>query len=186
MRRVARDIREQLYALAGVDRIELHGVQDERIFLETTNARLAEFGLTPLTLVSTLEDQNIILPGGRIDTGERHVVVEPTGYFETVEAIADVPIAVPEADSVVYLRDIATVSRGYVDPPERLAYFNGREAIILAVTMRTGENVLDFGPRVVEHARAIETTLPVGYRIGLATYQPEPVERAIDDVASSL
>jgi multidrug efflux pump len=88
--------------------------------------------------------------------------------------------------SVVYLRDIATVSRGYVDPPERLAYFNGREAIILALTMRPGENVLDFGPRIVERARAIETTLPVGYRIGLATYQPEPVERAIDDVASSL
>jgi multidrug efflux pump len=186
LRRTARDIREQLYAVDGVDRIELHGVREERYFLETTNARLAELGLSPRLLVATLEDQNIILPGGRIDTGRRHIVVETAGYFDTQADIGDVPIAVPETGQVIFLRDIVTVRHGYVDPPERLAYFDGQEAVVLAVTMRPGQNVMDFGPRLVERARDIEAGLPVGYRIELATYQPQQVEQAIADVTSSL
>lgn len=186
LRRTARAIREQLYALDGVDRIELHGVREERYFLETTNARLAEFGISPMDLVATLQDQNIISPGGRIDTGRRHIIVETTGYFATRAEIGEVPIAVSDTGQVVFLRDIVTVRHGYVDPPERLAYFDGEEAVVLAVTMRPGQNVMAFGPRLAERARQIEAGLPLGYRIDLATFQPEPVEQAIADVTASL
>ena len=186
MRRTARDIREQLYRVEGVERIEMHGVRQERIYLETTDARLAQFDVPPLAIIATLQDQNIILPGGEIEADPMRIVVQPTGYFESIDEIANLEIAVPGVAGVVLLRDLADVRLAPAEPPERVAYFNGREAIVLAVTMLPGENVLNFGPRLMERARAIERTLPDGFAIGLATYQPEPVERAIDDVTSSL
>ncbi|WP_299615284.1 efflux RND transporter permease subunit [Pelagibius sp.] len=84
MRKVARDIRDELYAVEGIRRVELHGVQRERIFLETTNARLARYGLSPDDLVATLEAQNIILPGGRVEIGGYGVVIEPSGNFDSI------------------------------------------------------------------------------------------------------
>ena len=88
MRKVARDIRDDLYALDGIRRVELHGVQQERIFLETTNARLARYGISPDDLIATLEQQNIILPGGKVEVGGYDIVIEPSGNFASVADIA--------------------------------------------------------------------------------------------------
>ncbi len=186
MRQAARDLRERLYAVRGVDRIELHGVRREHIYLEASNARLAEFELTPQAIITALREQNVIQPGGHIDAERRRIVVQPLGHLQSLDAIRNLPIAVPGAGANVYLRDIVDVRRTTAEPPERIAYFNGREAIILAVTMLPGENVLEFGPRLWQRAQEIAATLPDGFEIARATYQPEPVERAVGDVTSSL
>ncbi len=186
LRRTARDVRALLYGVEGVGRIELHGVREERIYLETTNARLAQYDLDPALLAATLEEQNVMLPGGQIETDRRQILIEPTGHFKTLEEIERVRFPVPDLDRLVTLRDIFTVRRGYAEPPERLAYFNGEEAIVLAVTMQAGQNVLTFGPRLKERVRMVEADLPLGYRFQFATYQPDPVARAVGDVTNSL
>ncbi|TVQ38971.1 MAG: efflux RND transporter permease subunit [Geminicoccaceae bacterium] len=186
LRRTARDVRERLYAVEGVDRIELHGVREERIFLETTNARLAEFGLDPARLGRILQEQNVIQSGGRVEVRGREVIVEPTGHFQSLDDIRAVPLPVPGVRGLVQVRDVFEVKRGFVDPPERLAYVNGAEAVVLAVSMRSGQNVLRFGPRLAAAVEDIQASLPLGYRLDFATFQPEPVEQAIADVTTSL
>ncbi len=161
-------------------------MRDERIYLETSNTRLAQYCIDVTMLAATLQDQNVILPGGHIIVDQRQIFIEPSGYFRTLEDIENVWFRIPEQDRLVALRDIFTVRRGYRDPPARLAYFNGQETIVLAVTMRAGQNVLQFGPRLKERVRRIEAQLPVGYRFEMATYQPEPVQHAVDDVTRSL
>ncbi len=186
MRDVSRDLRRALYALPGVKRVDRYGVQEERIYLETTDARLARYGLSPYTLIETLQNQNIILPGGTVDTGGGEIVVEPSGNFETLEDIERVVIALPSSDQVTYLRDIVTIRRAYVDPPEQPVYYNGRPAIVLAVSMIDGNNILAFGKRLERRVREFEARLPIGYVLDFATWQPALVERSIRSVTQNL
>ena len=183
MRKVARDIRDELYTVEGIRRVELHGVQQERIFLETTNARLARYGISPDALVETLEAQNIILPGGKVEIGGYDLVIEPSGNFESVADIEETVIRIPGGEQVAYLRDLLTVRRAYVDPPQSLAYYQGKPAVVLAVSMqKKGLNVLDFGPRVKAKVAEIQEQLPIGYELSFATYQADYVAESVENV----
>ena len=87
MREVARKLRDELYTVRGTKKVVIHGVQQERVFLEVTNARLARYGLSPDALIDTLRTQNVILPGGKVDTGASVIVIEPSGNFQSVKDI---------------------------------------------------------------------------------------------------
>ncbi len=188
MRLVARDLRNELYSLKGIRRVELFGVQDQRVFLELSNAKLAEFGISPSVVVGTLQQQNVIMPGGKIDVRGQNIVVEPTGDFESVADIEDVIIPIPGSDRVTPLRDLAKVSRGYVDPPNQPVYYNGRPAIVLSVSVLEGEgvNAVEFGERLTRKIRQVEQTLPVGYALEYATYQPPLIEAAVSGAVTNL
>ncbi len=187
MRDVARDMRDDFYTIEGIRKVTLHGVQSERVFLEITNARLAQYGLTPTDLARTLRQQNIILPGGSIDTGTVEIVVEPTGNFQSVEDIENVVIKLPASKEVAYLKDIATVKRAYIDPPQQKAYFNGSPAIIFAIEqMEKGVNVLEFSPRVKKRIDEWQNKLPIGYKLDIAHYQAQFVEESVDGVVMNV
>ncbi|MBW1981799.1 MAG: efflux RND transporter permease subunit [Deltaproteobacteria bacterium] len=187
MRDVARDMRDDFYTLEGIRKVELHGVQDERVFLEISNARLAQYGLTPTQLAQSLREQNIILPGGAVDTGTVELVVEPTGNFESMKDIENVVIKLPKSNQVAYLKDIAAIKRAYVDPPEKKVYYNGEPAIILAVEqMEKGVNVLDFTPLVEQRVKEWQDRLPVGYKVDIAFQQARYVKESVNGVAMNL
>ena len=188
MRLVARDLRNELYSLKGIRRVELFGAQDQRVFLELSNATLAEFGISPSVVVDTLQQQNVILPGGLIDVRGQNIVVEPTGDFESIADIEDVIIPIPGTERVAPLRDLAKVSRGYVDPPNQPVYYNGRPAIVLSISVLEGEgvNAVEFGERLTRKIRQIEQTLPVGYAFDYATYQPPLIQAAVSSAVTNL
>ena len=187
MYEVAKKIRDDLYTVAGTRKVELHGVQEERIYLETTNARLARYGISPSELARTLQKQNIILPGGSIQTGLTEIIIEPTGNFQSLEDIENVIFELPSSKEVAYLKDILTVKRGYIDPPKKKAYFTGQPAIVLAVSMmEKGVNVLEFSPRVVKRIKEWQNRLPVGYKLDFATYQSDYVKESVDNVVNNL
>jgi len=180
---IAKHVRDSLYAVEGTKRIDLLGVQAERVFLEGTNARFAQLGLSPNQLLATLESQNVIRPGGEIDTGQRSFVVEPTGNYRSVEDIGETLIAVPDSTELLPLKDIVDIRRGYVDPPDRPAYFDGEPAIVFAISMLSGYNVLEFSPRLKAAVEDIEATLPIGLSLKIATYQADQVEATVRGVS---
>lgn len=186
MRDVARDTRDRLYTVKGVRKVELYGVQDERIFLDLDDVKLAQFGIDPATIFTTLQEQNIILPGGEINVEGQSVIIEPSGNFDDVEAIEQVIIQVPGTQQVTPLRDLVTISRGYVDPPNEPVFYNGKPAIVLSVSILEGVNSVEFGERLVTKVREIEQTLPLGYAFDLATYQPDLVSAAVEGAVSNL
>ena len=94
MRVVARDVRDRLYELSGVRKIDLYGVHQEQIFLNFSNARLAQVGITSEEVMSTLVEQNVVLPGGVVDVAKQDVIVEPTGNFRSIEDSENVEICV--------------------------------------------------------------------------------------------
>jgi len=183
---VAKRLQDQLYLLPGVKRVTLYGVQNETIWIEFSTARLAQLGFSVSTIRDALVSENLILPGGTIDTGQREIIVTPRGDFRSVEDIENVPIEIPGTGEVINLRDVASVRRGYVDPPTAPFYYDGDQSVLIGVSMAEGRNVLDVAPRVVERLEELEQTLPIGFRLRVGNYQPTHVERAVASVRSNL
>ncbi len=186
MREVARNTRDRLYSVAGIRKVELYGIQDEQVYLELSNTKMAQFGISPGVVVATLQKQNIILPGGKIDADGQDIVIEPSGNFNDVSEIESVMIPVPGTDKVTPLRDLVEIIRGYVDPARAPVYFNGRPAIVLSVSIVEGTNSVEFGERLTRKIQAIEQSLPIGYVLEYATYQPDLVEKAVSGAITNV
>ncbi len=183
---VAKHIRDTLYSVKGTNKIEILGVQEERIFMETSNAKLAQIGITPQQLINLLQAQNIIQPGGEVDTGAKTYIVEPTGNFESIKDIGNTLVSIPNTTNVIPLKDIVTIKRAYRDPPFQPSYFNGKQAIIFAISMLDKYNVLEYSPRLKTNIQQIENTLPVGYKLDIVTYQAEQVANTVYGVSISV
>jgi multidrug efflux pump subunit AcrB len=186
MRRVGRDVRRQLDGLQGVEKIELFGVQPERVFLTVSNARLAQLGIPPQVIVDTLRAQNIILPAGQINAAGQNIIVEPSGTFNDVADIELVLVSIPGSGKTIPLKDIVQVTRDYADPADRPVFFNGHPAIVISVSILDGVNSVEFGKRLTRRLAEIEQNLPIGYVLEYATFQPDLVERAVNGAISNL
>lgn len=186
MREVARDTRDRLYTLKGVRKIQILGVQEERVYLELEPAKLAEFGVSPQQIFGALEQQNIIEPGGEITAGGRTVILEPSGNLGSVDEIGGVVFRIPNTDRVMRLDELVSIRRGYADPPNLPSFYNDRPAIILSVSTIDGTNNVEFGARLTEMLDNIEQELPIGYVFDYASFQPELIEQAVSGAVSNV
>ncbi|MBP7829796.1 MAG: efflux RND transporter permease subunit [Kiritimatiellae bacterium] len=186
MKDAADDLRSELLALPDVAKVELFGTQDERIFVEFSNARLAELELSPQQLAAAMNSQNVLQPGGDALVGPERVTLEATGEFKTVDDIRQVSLRRPGASEAVYLQDVATVRRGFVDPPSSLTHYNGESCLVLAASMIADGKVTDMGPRVLAKVREFASRLPIGLDCHPFFYQHKYVERSMSDFMSNL
>ncbi len=180
MRLVARDLRDRLYELPGIRKIDLYGVHEEQVFLKFSATQLAQFGITAGEIVNTLVEQNIVLPGGRVDAAEQNVIVSPTGNFRSVEDIENVEFTIPDTQQTIRLRDIVAVELDYADPPRDVVYFNGERAIVISISITPGVNSVGFGEALTHKLQVLESQLPIGYVLEYATFQPDLVEAAVN------
>ncbi len=179
MHETARQIRERLNLMKGIQKVDLTGVQDERIYLEVSNAKIAQLGIDTADIGKSLREQNILLPGGRIDINDVEIIVETQGRFKSIEEIAEVLIPITGTQASIALRDIATIRKAYVEPIHNPAYYNGRQAIVLSVFILRGVDAVDFGERLQKEIVEIEQSLPWGYVLEFATFQPELIKKAV-------
>ncbi len=186
MKDTADHVRDQLLGLDHVARVEIHGVQEERIFVEFSNARLAELGFSPAQLMQLLAAQNAIQPSGVARVGSERLVIESTGEFTSLDDLANATFRLPGRPESISLRDIAVITRDYVDPPSPLARFNGERCLILAVSMARGGKITELGDRVQDLLRTLQARLPVGLDLNLFVFQPDFVRKAIDDFMVNL
>jgi len=186
MREVARSTRDKLYTLEGIKKVELFGIQEEQIYLELSNAKLAQYGISPGIIVKTLQAQNVILPGGKITVDGQDLIVEPSGNFNAVEEIESVYLPIPGTEEVAPLIDLVTVIRDYVDPAQEPVFYNGQPAIVLSVSINDGTNSVEFGERLTRKVKEIEQTLPIGFVMEFATYQPDLVNAAVNGALTNV
>lgn len=183
---IAQHVADMMFRVEGTKKIDVLGIQPERIFIETQNAKLARLGISPNQLISALRDQNIIRPGGEIDANGQRFIIQPSGNFETVEDIRNALIAVPGQEETILLRDIAEVSRSVIDPPQRTVYYNGEQATVFAISMDDNADVLKFTPEMEQMVSALNDTLPAGYVLENITRQADVVEVAVYGVSFSV
>ncbi len=180
----AKTARERLQSVEGVERISLHGVREERVFIEVTPQRLAAAGLTYDQLAGQLAERNIVAAAGEIDTGRRLLALEPSGDLSDEAALSAVPIALPEGASLP-LGALASVTRGPADPPQTAALVNGEPAVVLGISMRGGSNVLSFADRLDERINEVEADLPAGMRLASITDQSAVVATDLTKVGQT-
>jgi multidrug efflux pump subunit AcrB len=183
---VADEVRDELLLIDEVAKVDIYGTQQEQVFVEYRNARLAELGLSPVQLQAILEARNIITPGGSVTTGDERIVLEPSGNFESVEELRRSVINLPGRRDLVYLEDIATIRRGYIDPPKTMTRASGHPALALAVSLREGGNILDLGEQVMSLYQRLPARYPIGVDFDVITFQPDYVDRKVNDFVSSV
>ena len=182
---VADELRDELLKEPDIAKVSIHGAQQEVIFVEYDNSRLAELGLSPQQLSASLATVNILLSGGDIVSGRERITLEPTGNFESVADLQRTVIPLPNG-SLVYLEDIADVYRGYKDPPSSVSRVNGEATLAVAVSMRDGGDVLKLGERLNVLMPELLAKYPWGIEIEKIWYQADLVEQTVSSFTSSL
>lgn len=183
MNDIAKHIRDHLYDVEGTKKVDILGVQDERIILEVASAKLAQLGISARSLVDELQNQNVISSGGQIDTGNLSLAIEPTGNFNSIDDIANSHISIPGTADTIALKDIVTLRRDTIDPPHQPAYFNGKPAVMFSIAMLPEYNLLEYAPRIKARVTKVEHSLPIGYQLDYATYQAEQVQNSVTSVS---
>lgn len=181
LKQIADEVRNELLLLKNVAKVDVVGAQEERIFLEYSNARLSEFGISPGQLQNILSQKNIIRSGGNFSTDYEKVIVEPTGNFDSIDDIANTIVNIPNSKSVVKLSDIVTVRRAFIDPQEMIMRKTGEPAIALAISLKEGGNIVDLGIELKDMVEYVKTVYPVGIDFEFLAFQADVVDNKIND-----
>jgi multidrug efflux pump subunit AcrB len=177
-------IRSELLNIPDVSKIDVLGAQDEVIFVDFSNEKLAGLGVDPSTLVAALQAQNIVSPSGVLRTGDETISLQVSGAFASEQDLLNVNFAA--GGRILRLRDVAQIRRGFADPPQPMFRVNGKRAIGLAVAMRDGGDILALGRNIKAAMNRITADLPVGIQPTLVADQAQIVDHAITDFTSSL
>jgi multidrug efflux pump subunit AcrB len=176
--------RSRLLEVPDVSKVDTIGTQDERIYIEFSTPRLAELKLDRMALMRELQAQNAINPSGVIQAKDERVLVQVSGKLLSEQDFLNINFAI--GDRMLRLSDIATVSRGYVDPPQPMFRVNGRSAIGLAIAMRSSGDILALDHNIKEAMRHVTATLPVGIDTYLVADQPKVVHHAVHEFMKAL
>ena len=177
MEDAAKGLKKELSLVEGVARVELWGVQPKVIYLEASETQLSQLGISDKSIVSTMQQQNMVVDAGSVDVQQKRVRIAPTGEFRSPEDIAELAIhpslidslqslgkgqPLQSSDELIRIRDIGTVRRGYKDPPPTMMRLDGKPALAISITNVAGANIVDVGRNVDARMAELEKDLPVG------------------------
>ena len=177
-------VRAELLRVKDVAKVDLVGVQDEKIYLEFSTQQMAALGLDVSALVQALQAQNSVVPSGVVDSGPEHISIRVSGEFTSEASLEAVNFK--SGKRFFRLSDIAKVKRTYADPPKPMFRYNGAPAIGLAIAMTTGGDALALGENIKKRIAEVTQDLPVGIDVNLVADQPHVVKEAVGEFTKSL
>ena len=177
-------IRRELLRVPDVAKVEIFGEQAEKIFIELSNVKLANLGIDGATIISAMQAQNAVTPGGVFETSTDKIYVRPSGKLDDVDAIRNFTLRAN--GRILKIGDIATVKRAYIDPPNTKIRYRGQEAMGLGIAMRAGGDIVTLGHNLDDAFERIEKTLPVGIELHRVNDQPRAVRASVGEFVRSL
>jgi multidrug efflux pump len=177
-------VQVQLQRVNDVGKVELLGLQDEKIWIELSNVKLATLGLPLAAVQQALEEQNTVSTAGFFETPTERLQLRVSGQFETVEQIEQFPIRVD--NRTFRIADVADVRRGFNDPPAPRMRFMGEDAIGLAVSMKPGGDILVLGKALEAEFSRITRNLPAGMELRKVSDQPAAVKTGVGEFVNVL
>jgi multidrug efflux pump len=189
----ADEVRQKLLRVTDVNKVELMGVQDEKLFIEISQKRLSQLGLDMNQVLAQLGQQNAVEGAGAIQTPLDVVQVRVGGQFQSVEQLRAMPIrgsgygpGTSAGGSQLRLGDMAEIKREYVDPPTLKVRHQGKQVIALGVSMSKGGDIIAMGKALAVATAKIDTTLPVGIRLVKVQDQPAAVAKSVNEFVGVL
>ena len=181
----ADDVRQQLLRVPDVAKVELFGVQDEKLYIEISQKRLAQLGLDMTQVLTQLGQQNAVESAGAVQTPLDVVQVRVAGQFEAVDQLRAMPIR-GSTGNQLRLGDIAEVKRGYVDPANIKVRHQGRQVVALGISMAKGGDIIRLGKALQQAADGIQKALPAGIALVQLQDQPKAVARSVNEFVGVL
>ncbi len=181
----ADDVRQQLLRVPDVAKVELFGAQDEKVFIEISQKRLAQSGLDFNQVLSQLAQQNAVEATGALQTPLDVVQVRVAGQFRAVEELRAMPIR-GSSGNQLRLGDIAEIKRGYVDPPTIKVRHQGKEVIAIGVSMIKGGDIIALGKSLKALTAKVSQSLPAGVTLVQVQDQPTAVAKSVNEFVSVL
>ncbi len=175
----ANDIRADLLRVPDVAKVDFFGEQDEKIYIEMSNAQLANLGIDAQALFAALAQQNVVAPAGAFETPTDKIFVRPSGRFATVADVKNLTIRAN--NRLVRLGDYAHVYRGFADPPQPKMRYMGREVLGIGVSMAKGGDIIALGEHLAAEVARIRERLPVGIELVEVSSQPKAVARSVNE-----
>ena len=184
-KRVADGVRQKLLRVKDVNKVELFGVQDEKLFIEISHKRLATLGLDIQQVLAALGQQNAVEPAGTVQTPNDVIQVRVDGAFGSVDELRAMPVRAANGTQL-RLGDIATIRRGYVDPPQVLVRHNALDSIALGISMSKGGDIIALGKALEVALADIRSQLPAGMELVQVQDQPSAVSRSVNEFVKVL
>jgi multidrug efflux pump subunit AcrB len=180
----ADQLRAELLRVPGVAKVDFIGDQNQRIFIEMSNARLSKLGISPQQLAQAINQQNAVTSAGVLTTSDDRVFVRPTGQFDNVDALKDTLLRIN--NQTFRLGDIATIHKGYDDPPSQQMRFMAQPVLGIGITMQPGGDVIHLGKALDTATVSLQKRLPAGLKLSEVTSMPHAVSHSVDDFLKSV
>ena len=177
-------IRHELVSIRDVAKVDIIGEQEEKIFIEISNIKLATLGIDGSAIIAAMQAQNAVTPGGAFETATDKIYVRANGAFESIDAIKNFTLRANGRNFKI--GDIATVTRGFADPPFSRMRFRGMPALGIGVSMRANGDIIELGKHLDASLIKIEATLPVGLELHRVNDQPRAVSNSVREFVRSL
>lgn len=179
----AKQLRTDILSVDGVAKVSLSGLQKEAIYVEISRERAAALGLSVNSLYQALEQQNAVTPAGNVKADNRRLIIQPSGAINSVAEIQNLVVSINEQGTLVYLRDVANVTRAYQTPQSEELRFDGQQAIGFGISNVTGANVVKMGNAINAKLIAVEDQRPIGIEIHEYYQQGKTTDTAVKDFA---
>ncbi|EJC63755.1 cation/multidrug efflux pump [Rhizobium leguminosarum bv. viciae WSM1455] len=184
LRDLVEDARSKVLTVPNVGKVDVVGAQDEAIYLEFSTRQIAALGIDQQSVIQTLQAQNAVTQSGFVDAGPERIALRVSGQFTSEDSLKSINLRIN--DRFFPLSDVATIKRGYVDPPSALFRFNGQPAIGLAIGMKQGANLLEFGEGLDVQMKRVVADLPIGVDVHRVSDQPAVVDEAVSGFTRAL
>ncbi|ARM16541.1 MULTISPECIES: efflux RND transporter permease subunit [Rhizobium] len=184
LRDLVENARSEVLKVPDVGKVDVIGAQDEAIYLEFSTRQIAALGIDQQSVIQTLQAQNAVTQSGFVDAGPERIALRVSGQFTSEESLRSINLRIN--DRFFPLTDVATITRGYVDPPSALFRFNGQPAIGLAIGMKQGANLLQFGEGLDAEMKQVVADLPIGVDVHRVSDQPAVVDEAVSGFTRAL
>ncbi|WP_213778339.1 efflux RND transporter permease subunit [Caballeronia sp. dw_276] len=175
----ADSLRTVLLRVPGVAKVNYFGDQDERVYVEISNTQLTRLGISPQQIAQAIDGQNAVAPAGTMNTPNDRVFVRPSGQITDMAALADTLIRVNGRS--FRLGDIATIKRGYIDPPATQMRSGEKPVLGIGITMQPGQDVVRLGKALDAQVAQLRTQLPAGLVLNEVSSMPRAVSKSVDD-----
>jgi multidrug efflux pump subunit AcrB len=177
----AKLLQRELLKATDVKRIVLYGDQKEAIYVEMRREKMAQLGISPQDIYAALKAKNIATSSGNLLLGQEFIPISPTGEFRSEQDFGDLLITSsnPKSNSLVYLRDVADIKRGYQDPPATLLRYDGKPAIGLAISTVLGGNVMVMSDSLDQRLKELESQRPIGMELNIISHQAQSVKTSL-------
>jgi multidrug efflux pump subunit AcrB len=178
-------LRRELLLVKDVGKIDTYGERTEAVYVELNRDRMSQLGIPENVIINELQQKNAVAKAGRVKVGREFITINPTGTIRTVEQFESILIS-GGGEQQIYLRDVANVRRGYIEPQTNLIRYDGATAIGLGISTVSGGNVVNMGEALKQRVMELREQIPVGIEAGMVSVQSDAVATAISGFVVSL